>query len=225
MLASGFGLAEWIPTVDRSFTLGSRTHEEGAVDLPPPRHAGHLVAVREPRLRRAGVALARDRSRALIRASLGITAGMVLLAARLAVAHRLCRHHARRRPHPEAVEQVFEHSCGTCAPACGRWPCSRWWSRARLRRLARGAPARTADTVVRLAGLMLLLSSRPTAWSVGSPQCSSRGRRAALSTADGSHGGRHASCPRALPRARSGGAAFQPAALTPAGPPARCGAS
>jgi len=54
MLASGFGLAEWIPTVDRSFTLGSRTHEEGAVDLPPPRHAGHLVAVREPRLRRAG---------------------------------------------------------------------------------------------------------------------------------------------------------------------------
>jgi hypothetical protein len=110
MVAAGFTLAEKIPTVDRTFTLV----QSDAVTKAQSTYRllnvlGNWLPFVSLALVAAGVALARDRWRALMRGALGITASMVLLGAGLAIARTA---YVSTTPAgiltPDAAGQVFD---------------------------------------------------------------------------------------------------------------------
>ena len=120
MLAAGFGLAERIPTVDRSFTLvqsDAVTKAQSTYRLLDT--LGTWLPFVILGLRRGRGALARDRSRALIRESGHHRRD----GPRGCGARRRSRSRSTPRPPasspPRPTSRSSTHSCSTCAPACG----------------------------------------------------------------------------------------------------------
>ena len=182
MVDAGFSLAANIPTVDRQFTLvQSEAVTQAQTGYRLLDALGTWLPFVSLVLIAAGVLLARDRWRALLRGALGVTVGMVLLGVALAIARTA---YVTTTPAdiltPEAAGDVFDLLVR--------------FLRTTLRAVA--VLGLVVAVAAFLSGHSPLPSGPGAASSEGSPGCAGAGSRRPAGTPAGSAAGSRPTCAR-----------------------------